>query len=92
MVDDVVQIINPLTLHGQVVGAAVQGLGSVFSEEIAYDENGQLLVGSLADYMIPVATDYPRLRAISLELQAEAGPYRDVGGRIERLTKVQARG
>jgi carbon-monoxide dehydrogenase large subunit len=67
VVDDVGRIINPLTLHGQVIGAAVQGLGSVFSEEIAYDQNGQLLVGSLADYMIPVATDYPRLRAISLE-------------------------
>jgi carbon-monoxide dehydrogenase large subunit len=67
VVDDVGRIINPLTLHGQVIGAAVQGLGSVFTEEIAYDENGQLLVGSLADFMIPVATDYPVLRAISLE-------------------------
>src|SRR5262249_27140175 len=66
-VDDVGRIVNPLTLHGQVIGAAVQGMGSVFTEEIAYDENGQLLVGSLADYMIPVATDYPSLTAISLE-------------------------
>jgi carbon-monoxide dehydrogenase large subunit len=68
VVDDVGRVINPLTLHGQVLGAAVQGLGSVFTEEISYDENGQLLVGSLADYMVPVATDYPHLRAISLEL------------------------
>jgi carbon-monoxide dehydrogenase large subunit len=67
VVDDVGRIINPVTLHGQVVGAAIQGLGGVFSEEIAYDENGQLLVGSLADYMIPVATDYPQVTAISLE-------------------------
>jgi carbon-monoxide dehydrogenase large subunit len=68
VVDDVGRIINPLTLHGQVIGAAVQGLGSVFTEEIIYDRDGQLLVGSLADYMIPVATDYPQLQAISLEL------------------------
>jgi carbon-monoxide dehydrogenase large subunit len=67
VVDDVGRIVNPITLHGQVVGAAVQGLGGVFSEEIAYDENGQLLVGSLADYMIPLATDYPQVTAISLE-------------------------
>jgi carbon-monoxide dehydrogenase large subunit len=67
VVDDVGRIINPLTLHGQVIGAAVQGMGSVFTEEIAYDENGQILVGSLADYMLPVATDYPDVRAISLE-------------------------
>jgi carbon-monoxide dehydrogenase large subunit len=68
VVDDVGRVINPLTLHGQVVGAAVQGLGSVFSEEIVYDRNGQLLVGSLADYLIPVATDYPHVHGISLEL------------------------
>src|SRR5439155_11021768 len=55
VVDDVGRVVNPLTLHGQVIGAAVQGMGSVFSEEIVYDENGQLLVGSLADYMIPLA-------------------------------------
>jgi aerobic carbon-monoxide dehydrogenase large subunit len=66
-VDDVGRVINPLTLHGQVVGATVQGLGSVFSEEIRYDASGQPLVGSLADYLIPVATDYPHVTTISLE-------------------------
>src|SRR5262249_26973101 len=59
--------INPLTLHGQVIGATVQGLGSVLSEEIRYDASGQPLVGSLADYLIPVATDYPNVTTISLE-------------------------
>jgi carbon-monoxide dehydrogenase large subunit len=67
-VDDVGRVINPLTLHGQVIGATVQGLGSVFSEEIRYDASGQPLVGSLADYLIPVATDYPNVTTISLEL------------------------
>ncbi|MBX9775046.1 MAG: xanthine dehydrogenase family protein molybdopterin-binding subunit [Xanthobacteraceae bacterium] len=67
VVDDVGRIINPETLHGQVIGGAVQGLGSTFSEEIAYDEQGQLLVASLADYLVPLATDYPNLRALSLE-------------------------
>ena len=60
VVDDVGRVINPETLHGQVVGAAVQGLGSVFSEEIVYDAAGQLLVASLADYMVPLASDYPQ--------------------------------
>jgi carbon-monoxide dehydrogenase large subunit len=60
-------VINPETLHGQVIGAAVQGLGSAFSEELIYDENGQLLIGSLADYLVPLATDYPSVRAVSLE-------------------------
>jgi carbon-monoxide dehydrogenase large subunit len=67
VVDDVGRVINPLTLHGQVLGAAVQGFGSVFSEHLVYDANGQLLIGSLADYKIPLATDYPHIRAITLE-------------------------
>ncbi len=68
VVDDVGRAINPLTLHGQVIGAAVQGLGSVFGEEIAYDREGQPLVGTLADYMVPLATDFPVLRAVTLEM------------------------
>jgi carbon-monoxide dehydrogenase large subunit len=79
VVDDVGRIINPQTLHGQVVGAAVQGLGSTFTEEIIYDENGQLLIASLADYMVPVATDYPVVRAISLE--AHPSPNNPLGAK-----------
>ena len=79
VVDDVGRIINPITLHGQVVGAAVQGLGGVFSEEIAYDENGQLLVGSLADYMIPLATDYPQAVRAQDEVAAYVAAVRALG-------------
>jgi carbon-monoxide dehydrogenase large subunit len=79
VVDDVGRIINPETLHGQVIGAAVQGLGSVFTEEIAYDEHGQLLVGSLVDYMVPLATDYPQVRGISLE--AHPSPNNPLGAK-----------
>jgi len=68
VVDDVGRIINPETLHGQIVGAAVQGLSATFGEHLQYDSEGQLLVGSLADYQLALATDYPNIRAISLEL------------------------
>jgi aerobic carbon-monoxide dehydrogenase large subunit len=67
VVEDVGRIVNPLTLHGQVVGATVQGLGGAFMEDLVYDAQGQLLAGTLADYPIPIATDFPRIRAISLE-------------------------
>ena len=67
VVEDVGRVVNPLTLHGQVVGATVQGLGGAFMEDLVYDANGQLLAGSLADYSIPIATDFPKIRAISLE-------------------------
>jgi aerobic carbon-monoxide dehydrogenase large subunit len=68
VVDDVGRVINPETLHGQITGAIVQGLGATFSEHLIYDSEGQLLVGSLADYPVALATDYPNIRAISLEL------------------------
>ena len=67
VVEDVGRIVNPLTLHGQAIGQVVQGLGGAMMENLVYDANGQLLTGSLADYLIPTATDYPRIRAIALE-------------------------
>ena len=68
VIDDVGRIINPITLHGQVLGAAVQGLGAVFGENVAYDDEGQILVGTLADYDIPVASDFPVVHCHSTEL------------------------
>jgi aerobic carbon-monoxide dehydrogenase large subunit len=66
-VEDCGRIINPLTLRGQVIGALVQGLGGAFLENLIYDENGQFLTGSLADYLVPTASDFPNLRAVVLE-------------------------
>ncbi|MGD0024938.1 MAG: xanthine dehydrogenase family protein molybdopterin-binding subunit [Xanthobacteraceae bacterium] len=68
-VEDVGRIINPLTLHGQCVGAIVQGLGGALLEHFIYDENGQLLTGSFADYLMPTASDFPAIRAVALELK-----------------------
>jgi carbon-monoxide dehydrogenase large subunit len=68
-VEDVGRIINPMTLHGQCVGAIVQGLGGAMLEHFIYDENGQLLTGSLADYLLPTSTDFPNIRAVALELK-----------------------
>jgi carbon-monoxide dehydrogenase large subunit len=66
-VEDVGRIINPLTLHGQVMGSIVQGLGGAFLEHFVYDEEGQLLTGSFADYLLPTADNFPNIRAIALE-------------------------
>jgi carbon-monoxide dehydrogenase large subunit len=68
-VEDVGRIINPATLHGQVIGSVVQGLGSVFLEHLQYDDNGQLLTGSLMDYGLPLAADFPNIRGFSLALR-----------------------
>jgi carbon-monoxide dehydrogenase large subunit len=58
-VDDCGNIINPLLVEGQVHGGLVQGIAQALHEEVVYDENGQLLTGSLMDYAIPRAHDFP---------------------------------
>jgi carbon-monoxide dehydrogenase large subunit len=72
-VEDVGRIINPLTLHGQTIGAVVQGLGGALLENLAYDENGQFMAGSLADYLLPTASDFPVIRAHALEQHRAPG-------------------
>ena len=67
VVQDAGRIINPMTLRGQVIGSLVQGLGGAFLEHLVYDDQGQLLTGSLADYLLPTASDFPRLRVILMD-------------------------
>jgi carbon-monoxide dehydrogenase large subunit len=66
-VEDVGRIINPETLHGQALGAIVQGLGGVFLEGLVYDDQAQLMTGSFADYLLPTAGDFPNIRIFALE-------------------------
>ncbi|MET0722062.1 MAG: xanthine dehydrogenase family protein molybdopterin-binding subunit [Tardiphaga sp.] len=68
-VEDVGRAINPAIVHGQAIGAIVQGLGGVFLDHLIYDDQGQLLNASLADYLVPTASDYPMVRAVTLELR-----------------------
>jgi aerobic carbon-monoxide dehydrogenase large subunit len=78
-VEDVGRIINPAMLHGQAIGAIVQGLGGTFLEHLVYDEHGQLLTGSLADYLMPSAGDFPVVRAIALE--EKPAPHNPLGAK-----------
>src|SRR5256885_4409349 len=57
-------VVNPMLVEGQIMGGAVQGLGGILSEAIAYDSNGQLLSGSLMDYALPIATDVPPMTLV----------------------------
>jgi carbon-monoxide dehydrogenase large subunit len=67
IVQDVGRAINPLTVKGQMIGSLVQGLGGAVLEDLKYDEQGQFLTGSLADYLLPTATDFPNLRCVVLD-------------------------
>jgi aerobic carbon-monoxide dehydrogenase large subunit len=56
-VDDCGRVINPLLVDGQIQGGLAQGIAQALFEEAVYDENGQLVSGSLMDYAVPKADD-----------------------------------
>jgi len=59
VVEDCGRIINPLLVDEQIRGGVVQGLGAAFFEECLYGDSGQLINGSLADYLVPMACEMP---------------------------------
>ncbi|OGP22006.1 MAG: carbon monoxide dehydrogenase [Deltaproteobacteria bacterium GWA2_57_13] len=73
-VDDCGKVINPLLVDGQIHGGIAQGLGQALLEEVVYDEEGQLLTGSLMDYALPRAEDLPRLELARTETPTPVNP------------------
>jgi aerobic carbon-monoxide dehydrogenase large subunit len=59
IVHDCGKVINPIVVDGQIHGGVVQGIGNAMLEELAFDESGQLVSGSLLDYLMPTAGDVP---------------------------------
>ena len=73
---DAGRAINPLAVEGQMVGGAAQGLGWALYEEMAYDEDGQLLSGSWMDYTLPDSMQTaPDVETIIVEVPSEHGPF-----------------
>jgi carbon-monoxide dehydrogenase large subunit len=60
-VEDCGTVLNPLIVDGQIHGGVSLGIANSYYEQLIYDENGQLLNASLADYLIPSATEIPRI-------------------------------
>jgi carbon-monoxide dehydrogenase large subunit len=61
VVHDCGTVINPMILAGQIHGGVAQGIGNAFYEKLSFDDQGQLLNASLADYLLPTALDVPRM-------------------------------
>jgi carbon-monoxide dehydrogenase large subunit len=61
VVHDCGTVINPLILAGQIHGGVAQGIGNAFYEKLVFDDQGQLLNASLADYLLPTALEVPRM-------------------------------
>jgi carbon-monoxide dehydrogenase large subunit len=60
-IEDCGTMLNPLIVEGQVHGGVALGIGNSYYEQLIYDDNGQLLNASLADYLIPTASEVPRV-------------------------------
>ena len=73
-VDDCGKVINPLLVDGQVQGGIAQAMGQALWEEVVYDENGQILTGSLMDYAIPRAAYLPRFETSRTETPTNVNP------------------
>jgi carbon-monoxide dehydrogenase large subunit len=73
-VNDAGRRINPQIVDGQLLGGIAQGLGGALWEEIAYDEDGQLLSGSLMDYAVPTSTSMPPVKLAHLETPSPLNP------------------
>jgi aerobic carbon-monoxide dehydrogenase large subunit len=78
-VEDCGTVLNPLILDGQVHGGVALGIGNSYYEKLAYDENGQLLNASLADYLIPSATEVPRIEIGHEETKSPLNPLGSKG-------------
>jgi len=65
-VDDAGHVVQPQLAHGQLIGGAAQGLGQALMEQLIYDNQGQLVTGSLMDYAIPRASDMPEIEIVSM--------------------------
>jgi aerobic carbon-monoxide dehydrogenase large subunit len=68
------KVINPTIVEGQVHGGVAQGVGGALFEEMAYDGEGQLLTGTLMDYLVPSATDLPPIDTVHLEYPSPRNP------------------
>jgi aerobic carbon-monoxide dehydrogenase large subunit len=73
--EDCGTMVNPMIVEGQIRGGVVQGIGTALYEEIPYDEAGQPLTGTLADYLLPGAAELPAIKIAHLHTPAAATEY-----------------
>ncbi len=76
IVEDGGVLINPMVVDGQVYGGAAQGIGTALYEEMRFSDDGQPLASTLADYLLPGATEVPAIRIEHMETPA---PYTEFG-------------
>lgn len=73
-VDDVGKTVNPLIVEGQVHGGLAQGIAQALFEEAVYDDSGNLVTTTMADYLLPSAADLPEFVTDRTETPATSNP------------------
>ena len=73
-VDDCGKVINPMLVDGQIHGGIVQSIGQAMYEEVVYDEQGQLITGTLMDYAVPRAHHVPHFELDRTETPSPVNP------------------
>jgi carbon-monoxide dehydrogenase large subunit len=76
IVEDGGTLINPMIVDGQILGGTAQGIGTALYEEMPYDESGQPLASTLAEYVLPGATEMPDVRIVHMQTPS---PYTEFG-------------
>ena len=67
VIHDAGRALNRTIVAGQIIGGVADGIGGAMLSEMVYDEGGQPLTGSLADYLVATATEIPRIRVVHLD-------------------------
>ena len=71
---DAGRLLNPLIAEGQMRGAFVQGLATALYEEFVYDDSGQFVTGTFADYLVPTVAEIPRVEMLHQETPSPLTP------------------
>ena len=72
VVEDAGRLINPMIVEGQIHGGVAQGIANALYEKVVYDDGGNILTGSLADYLVPTMAEIPVLEIHHLETLTDA--------------------
>ena len=72
VVEDAGRLINPMIVEGQIHGGVAQGIANALYEKVVYDDDGNILTGSLADYLVPTMAEIPGLEIHHMETLTEA--------------------
>jgi carbon-monoxide dehydrogenase large subunit len=65
--EDAGRLVNPMIVDGQIVGGVAQGIGNALLEEIVYDDGGNILTATLADFLPPTSREMPPVEVLHLE-------------------------